>query len=139
VPWFTVAMAYLKPPLLVGKIYNKIALAVGANGSEKLTVTGRKTGAPQSIPVVPVDFEGSRYLVSTRGESQWVRNVRANPTVTLASKHGATTFSAVEVPPVATASIIQAYRQKAGKSAEACWEKLPDGADHPVFKLTPQG
>jgi deazaflavin-dependent oxidoreductase (nitroreductase family) len=132
-------MAYLKPPFLVGKIYNKIALATGVGSSEKLTVTGRKTGAPQSIPVVPADFEGSRYLVSPRGESQWVRNVRANPTVTVASKFVATTFTAVEVPPVATASIIQAYRQKADKSAEAYWEKLPDGADHPVFKLTPQG
>ncbi|MEJ7702199.1 MAG: nitroreductase family deazaflavin-dependent oxidoreductase, partial [Geodermatophilaceae bacterium] len=82
-------MAYLKPPFFVAKVFNRIAMRTGIGGSETLTVTGRSTGKPQRIPVITLDHDGARYLVSARGESQWVRNVRANPTVTVAGK-GAT-------------------------------------------------
>jgi deazaflavin-dependent oxidoreductase (nitroreductase family) len=132
-------MAYLKPPFFVAKIFNKIAMATGVGGSEKLTVRGRKSGAQQSIPVIPLEFDGARYVISTRGEAQWVLNVRANPTVQISSKKGTANFVATEVPVDARASVIEAYRQKAGKTVEAYWKQLPDPGDHPVFKLTPQG
>ena len=34
-------------------------------------------GQVQEIPVIPVRVEGRLYVVSTRGEADWVRNVRA--------------------------------------------------------------
>jgi hypothetical protein len=91
-------MAYLKPPWFTVKVFNRIAMATGVSNSETLSVTKRGSGEPQHIPVVTVDVGGSRYLVSTRGESQWVKNVRANPTVTLTTKSGAVTYVAREMP-----------------------------------------
>ncbi|GFG63377.1 hypothetical protein MKUB_08670 [Mycobacterium kubicae] len=132
-------MAYLKPPWFTVKIFNRIAMATGISNSETLTVTTRSTGQPQQIPVVTVDVGGTKYLVSTRGESQWVKNVRANPDVTVTDKSGTTKYVAREIPAQQRPPILAAYRKKAGKVVEGYFRKLPDPADHPVFALTAAG
>jgi hypothetical protein len=130
-------MAYLKPPWFTAKVFNKIAMATGVSGTETLTVTARSSGQQQRIPVITVDVDDARHLVSTRGESQWVKNVRANPVVILDTKVGAVRFTAVEVPVADRPPVLQAYRVKAGKTVDGYFAKLPDPADHPVFRLEP--
>ncbi|WP_375486878.1 nitroreductase/quinone reductase family protein [uncultured Mycobacterium sp.] len=129
-------MAYLKPPWFTVKIFNRIAMATGISNSETLTVTKRGSGEPQNIPVVTVELGGTRYLVSTRGESQWVKNVRAHPNVTVSNKSGAKKYVAHETPVPERQPILNAYQKKAGKVVEGYFRKLPDPADHPVFALT---
>jgi deazaflavin-dependent oxidoreductase (nitroreductase family) len=129
-------MAYLKPPWFTVKVFNRIAMATGIGNSETLTVTKRGTREPQHIPVVTVDVGGTRYLVSTRGESQWVKNVRADPTVTLTDKSGAKKYVARETPASERQPILTAYQQKAGRVVDGYFRKLTDPADHPVFALT---
>ncbi|MCL2535740.1 MAG: nitroreductase/quinone reductase family protein [Nocardiaceae bacterium] len=129
-------MTYLKPPLFVRQVFNRIALATGISGTEKVTVTRRRSGTPQSVPIIPVDVGGVRYLVSTRGESEWVRNVRATPTVDIGGKRGTVRYTATEVPVAERDPIIAAYRVKAGKTVEGYWQKLPAATDHPVFALS---
>ena len=80
-------MAYLKPPWFTAKIFNPIAMTTGMS-TETLTLTKRSTKEAQKIPVVTVEVDRVRYLVSSRGESQWVNNVRANPEVSIATKAG---------------------------------------------------
>ncbi|GLP77668.1 hypothetical protein TUM20983_47780 [Mycobacterium antarcticum] len=126
-------MAYLKPPWFTAKVFNKAAMAFGIGGSATLVVTKRASKQPQQIPVVVPEVEGVKYLVSTRGESEWVRNVRADPHVTLDDAG----FVATEVPVEERAPIIAVYRPLAGKIVEGYWAKLPADADHPVFALTP--
>ena len=46
-------------------------------GSRVLTVRGRTSGKLQQVPVNLLDRDGRRYLVAIRGNTQWVRNVRA--------------------------------------------------------------
>jgi deazaflavin-dependent oxidoreductase (nitroreductase family) len=129
-------MAYLKPPWFTAKIFNRIAMATGISNSETLTVTKRGSGEPQNIPVVTVELGGTKYLVSTRGESQWVKNVRANPNVTVSNKSGAKKYLAHETAVSERQPILIAYQQKAGKVVEGYFRKLPEPADHPVFALT---
>jgi deazaflavin-dependent oxidoreductase (nitroreductase family) len=129
-------MAYLKPNPLAAKVFNRFAMATGMGGTQTLVVTGRKSGQEQRVPFFPVDVDGVTYLVSARGETQWVRNVRATPQVTLHTKAGARTCQAVEVPLQERSAVIAAYRRKAGRTVEGYWKKLPDDADHPVFALT---
>src|ERR1700674_5138913 len=40
-----------------------------------LTVRGRKSGQPNSVPVIPVEQDGQRFLVAPYGVVQWVRNL----------------------------------------------------------------
>lgn len=129
-------MAYLKPPWFTAKVFNRIAMATGIGNSETLAVTKRGSREPQHIPVVTVDVGGTRYLASTRGESQWVRNVRADPTVTLTSKSGAQKYVARETPASERQPILTAYQQQAGRVVDGYFRKLTDPADHPVFALT---
>lgn len=126
-------MAYLKPPWFVANVFNRFAMVTGVGNSETLTVTTRGSRQPQRIPVVVPEVDGVKYLVSTRGESQWVKNVRAEPRVTV----GATKYVATEIPVEQRGPILAAYKPKAGKVVEGYWRKLPDDADHPVFALTP--
>ncbi len=126
-------MAYLKPPWFTARVFNGIAMATGVGNSQTLTVTRRSSGQPQQIPVVVPEVDGVKYLVSTRGESDWVKNVRAQPRVTL----GGTGYVAAEIPVEQRAPVIAAYRPLAGKVVESYWKRLPDDADHPVFALTP--
>lgn len=46
-------------------------------GSRVLIVPGRKSGKLQQVPVNLLSNDGRRYLVAVRGNTQWVRNVRA--------------------------------------------------------------
>lgn len=126
-------MAYLKPPWFTAKVFNKLAMATGVGNSETLTVTKRGSKQPQQIPVVVPEVDGVKYLVSTRGESDWVKNVRADAHVKL----GDTAYTATEIPVEQRAPILAAYRPLAGKVVEGYWRQLPDDADHPVFALAP--
>src|SRR3954467_1064172 len=128
-------MSYLKPPLFTKRVFNPLAMKMGIGGSAELVVRRRRSGDEQRIPVIPVDVEGARYLVSTRGESDWVRNVRAAGRAELRGKHETGTFRAVELPVEARAPVIAAYREKAGKTVEGYFKQLPDDTDHPVFRL----
>lgn len=47
-------------------------------GSRVLEVPGRRTGEPRRVPVNLLTLGSAQYLVSPRGNGQWVRNVRAN-------------------------------------------------------------
>ena len=124
-------MAYLKPPAFVSKVFNPLAIRTGIGGSKALVVTRRRSGGLQRIPVIPIEHAGSRYVVSTRGESEWVRNLRAAGRVEL----GGTAFTVTELALDERAPVIDAYRAKAGRSVETYFKQLPDPADHPVFRL----
>lgn len=126
-------MAYLKPPWFTRVIFNRVAMATGVGNSETLTVTRRVSGQPQQIPIVVPEVAGVKYLVSTRGETDWVRNVRADASVRV----GDVSYLAAEVPVEQRAPIIAAYRLLAGRVVDGYWRTLPGDADHPVFALTP--
>ena len=127
-------MAYLKPPWFTRAIFNKVAMAPGIGSSETLTVTRRVSKQPQKIPVVVPEVDGVKYLVSTRGETEWVKNVRAIPDVLVGDQK----YVATEIPVDQRAPILAVYKPKAGKVVDGYWRQLPDDADHPVFALTPK-
>jgi hypothetical protein len=128
-------MAYLKPPLFVKRVFNPIAMRFGLSGSETLVVPRRRSGEPQRIPVIPVDYQGARYIVSTRGEADWVRNLREAGGGELHAKGSITAFTASEVPVEQRSAIIDAYRAKAGKTVDTYFDKLPNAEDHPTFRV----
>ena len=68
-------MTYVKPSWFFQKIFNRIALSTGAVNSEPMTVIRRRSELPQTIPMTPVALDGVKYLVSVRGETEWVKNV----------------------------------------------------------------
>jgi hypothetical protein len=44
-----------------------------------LTVRGRKSGRPRTVPVAIIEHNGKRYVGSPYGIVDWVRNLRRQP------------------------------------------------------------
>jgi F420H(2)-dependent quinone reductase len=125
-------MAYLKPSWFNRAVFNKIATTFSFGPFETMIVTKRVSKQPQKVPVTPIDVDGVKYLVSAYGETEWVKNVRANPDI----KVGGTDYRAAETPVDARKPILDAYQAKVGKYVEDQFRQLPAAVDHPVFSLT---
>lgn len=130
-------MPYLRPPLFVRNVFNPIAMRFGIGGSEALEVARRRSGGVQRVPVIPVSVDGVDYLVCPRGETQWVRNLRAAGRCRVGRHGHERPFTAQEVPVAERAPVTAAYRVKAGRAVKSLFEQLPEDKDHPVFRLTP--
>ncbi|HEY8981025.1 MAG TPA: nitroreductase family deazaflavin-dependent oxidoreductase [Streptomyces sp.] len=118
-------------------------------GTAELSVKGRKSGQLQRIPVNPHTHEGTQYLVSARGHSQWVRNMRAAGGGELRIGRKVREFTAVEVPDAEKTAILRTYLEKwgwevnqyfQGVTAKSSDEEIAASAgDHPVFRITVKG
>src|SRR5690606_29679710 len=74
---------YRRPGWFTRNIFNRFvrgltALGLSVWGSRVLEVPGRRSGVIRSVPVSLLTHDGRQYLVSPRGQGEWVRNVRAN-------------------------------------------------------------
>jgi hypothetical protein len=129
-------MAYRKPNAFTRRVFNPIAMRFGVSGTKTLAVPRRRSGGVQRVPVIPLEHGGHRYLVSPRGEAQWVRNLRAaEGQVELTGKQGSERLVATEVPVPERKPLLDAYRDVAGRAVAGHFAALPDAADHPVFRL----
>jgi deazaflavin-dependent oxidoreductase (nitroreductase family) len=59
----------------------RLGLPMGPN--VLLTVAGRKSGLPRTVPVAILEAEGHDYLFAAFGETAWVRNLRAAGSATI--------------------------------------------------------
>ncbi|GED99350.1 nitroreductase/quinone reductase family protein [Gordonia crocea] len=87
---------------------------VNLAGSQALTVAGRVSGRPQTIPVNLLTLDGSQYLVAVRGETDWVRNARAARRVELRRGRRRRDVGLTEVAVDDRARIIATYLDKWG-------------------------
>ena len=103
-------------------------------GVTTLAVVGRRSGRIHRVPVIPIEHGGREYLVSPRGESDWVRNLRVAGEAALRGWGiGATEVPVAERPP-----ILAKYEDVAGRAVASHFKALPDPADHPVFRIEPR-
>ncbi|MEV7976579.1 nitroreductase family deazaflavin-dependent oxidoreductase [Streptomyces sp. NPDC086519] len=115
-------------------------------GSAELSVRGRKSGKMQRVPVNPHTYDGSQYLVSARGNSQWVRNMRVAGGGELRVGRKVREFTVVELPDAEKLPVLRAYLEKWGWEVKQYFpgvtakssddELVAAGADHPVFRVT---
>ncbi|WP_326696214.1 nitroreductase family deazaflavin-dependent oxidoreductase [Streptomyces sp. NBC_01754] len=116
-------------------------------GTAEMSVRGRKSGRMQRIPVNRHSYDGLQYLVSARGHSQWVRNMRAAGGGELRVGRKVRTFTAEEIADTEQKMLVlRAYLEKWGwevnqyfqgvtaKSTDA--ELMAACPDHPVFRIT---
>ncbi|MBV9660637.1 MAG: nitroreductase family deazaflavin-dependent oxidoreductase [Acidimicrobiales bacterium] len=73
---------YRRPGWFTRNLFNRAVatatrLGISVWGSRILETTGRTSGLPRRTPVNLLTYGGREYLVSPRGETQWVRNARA--------------------------------------------------------------
>ena len=113
-------------------------------GSRVLEVQGRKSGEWRKTPVNPLPYDGQRYLVSPRGTTQWVRNIRVSGKGRLVGR-GSEDIAVTEVADDDKPAILRAYLVKWKWEVGTFFEGIgPDSSDadlrqkapdHPVFRI----
>ena len=142
---------YKAPGWVTRRIMNPIMsglvkLGVSAKGAGVLSVRGRTTGEWHSTPVNPLTFEGEQFLVAPRGETQWVRNLRAAGSGRIRRGRRTDDFTAVELDDAAKPHVLRAYLKEwawevgtffEGVGADSSDEQLAAIAGkHPIFRIT---
>jgi deazaflavin-dependent oxidoreductase (nitroreductase family) len=125
-------VAYLKPNSFT-QLANKLVQVLRVK--PVLTVVGRKSGQPRSVPVNVLEDDGKRYLVSPRGETEWVRNLRVAGEAELRTRKRTEQIGVSEVGDEAKPGLIDAYRARWERETKSFWTALPDPADHPIFEI----
>ena len=100
-----------------------------------LAVRGRTSGAWRIVPVNVLELDGQRYLVAPRGDTQWVRNLRATGRGELRRRGRVEPFRAIEIPDNEKPRVVEAYLARWGYQVKGYFKALPDPADHPVFRI----
>ncbi|HEX5308549.1 MAG TPA: nitroreductase family deazaflavin-dependent oxidoreductase [Solirubrobacteraceae bacterium] len=141
-----------RPGWLTRHVFNRLVatltrLGVSVWGARVLEVRGRKSGEPRRTPVNLLTFQGERYLVAPRGDTQWARNLRAAGEGRLligprrSERFAASELSDEHKPPVLRA-YLQRWKLEVGaffdgvgpESSDS--ELLAESAKHPVFRLS---
>jgi len=123
-------------------------MGISVYGSRVLAVKGRKSGEWRTTPVNPVALpDGDRYLVAPRGNTQWVRNLRAVGGGELRIGRKAEPFTATEIADDDKPAILRAYLKRwkwevgvffDGVDAKAPEAKLREIAPgYPIFRIGP--
>ena len=120
---------------LVRRVARPIWLRVGIVAV--LEVPGRRTGTPRQVTLAPIEVDGTWYLMSFSGATNWVRNLRAVGRGDLRRKGRAEAFTAIEVDGNERDRVIAAYLARLPKPFKRDFDRLPDAADHPAFRLEP--
>ncbi len=143
---------YRAPGWLTRNVVNRAVAfltrhGVSILGSRVLAVRGRTSGAWRTTPVNLLDHDGHRYLVSARGEGQWVRNLRAAGTGELRVGKRTEAFRGRELSDQEKAPVLRAYLRRWKVEVGVFFDGVgPDSSDaeihaiavnHPAFEVLP--
>ena len=139
-------MVYKKPNTLTKKLSSFFgwlaARGLGPRRMVRLEHKGRVSGGMRSTAVVWTEHDGQRYLVAPRGETQWVRNVRADGGRAVTAE----TVRLEEIPVERRAAIIKQYvgenklvKGQFGLDPDDSIEQYKEiAANHPAFLIHAQ-
>ncbi len=121
-----------------------VRLGLGFGHNYLLEVRGRKSGKVFSTPVNLLEYNGRRYLIASRGETQWARNARAAGRVTLRKGIRRRDYKVRELPVSERPPILKEFLDRFATSVQR-FHAVPKGSPaeahvadaprHPVFEL----
>jgi deazaflavin-dependent oxidoreductase (nitroreductase family) len=122
-----------------------LKIGISMRGMKLLYVRGRKSGELRSAVVGPLLHEGQLYLVAPRGNTQWVRNLRAAGEGQLRLGRKVEQFTATELadtdkPPVLR-PYLKVWKEDTGVFFDNTDDKASDprlleiAPNHPIFRI----
>jgi deazaflavin-dependent oxidoreductase (nitroreductase family) len=149
---WTMANHYRAPGWFTRNVFNRLVAfltrqGVSVLGSRVLAVRGRTSGEWRTTPVNLLDQDGRRYLVSPRGEGQWVRNLRVAGTGELRLGKHSEPFRGRELTDEEKVPVLRAYLKRWKAEVGVFFDGVgPDSTDeqiraiasrHPAFEVLP--
>ena len=116
-------------------IFRRLWLRVGLVGV--LEVPDRRTGKPTRVTVIPWDVDGTTYLMSQYGISNWVQDLRAAGRGQLRHKGRSQAVRAIEVDGDERDRVIAVFNAKTPRPFNNDFNRRPAPADHPTFRVEP--
>jgi len=141
---------YVKPGAFTNRIFNPVVRwltrrGLSVAGSRELRVVGRTSGEVRTTAVNLLELDGQRFLVSPRGHTQWVRNLRVAEHGELRVGRRVEAFRGVEVADAEKTPILREYLRRWGWEVGQFFDDLTKDAsdaevaavapDFPVFRL----
>ena len=144
---------YRAPGWFTRNVFNRVVatltrMGVSVLGSRVLETRGRQSGQLRRTPVNLLTVDGHEYLVSPRGNGQWVRNVRADSgrlTLILGRHRQAYVARELSVDDARTTQLLRAYLTRWKAEVGVFFDGTgPDSSDaelaaiapkHPIFEL----
>jgi deazaflavin-dependent oxidoreductase (nitroreductase family) len=134
----TTPMARRTLRLFNGTVATVTRLGISVLGSRVLYVRGRKSGEWRSTPVNLLTHDGNRYLVSPRGHTQWVRNMRVAGGGELRVGRRVERFTATELPDAQKPALLRAYLKRWKFEVGMFFEGIgPDASDEKLLEIAP--
>jgi deazaflavin-dependent oxidoreductase (nitroreductase family) len=135
---------YRSPGWFTRNVFNRFVAfltrhGVSVLGSRVLAVKGRTSGEWRTTPVNLLELEGHRYLVSPRGEGQWVRNLRVagSGELRVGNKHEA--FRARELDDDDKVAVLRAYLKRWKVEVGVFFDGVgPDSTDEELGAIAPR-
>jgi deazaflavin-dependent oxidoreductase (nitroreductase family) len=134
---------YRRPGWFTKTVFNPTVAALtraglSVWGSRVLRVRGRTSGEWRSAPVNLLTYDGTRYLVAPRGQTQWVRNLRVTGQGELMLGKKAEPFRAVEVSDEEKIPILRAYLKRWKMEVGVFFQGVgPDSSDEEIRRIAP--
>lgn len=135
-------MRYIRPSAADAGFNKIVGLLTGAGisvmGSRVLAVRGRKSGQWRTVSVNPLTIDGARYLVAPRGETEWVRNIRATGGGELRLGRKREPILVTELPDAEKPLIIRSYLKRWGWEVGRFFEGLTrEATDEQIMAVAP--
>ena len=135
---------YRKPGWITKNVFNRLLMLLtrmgwSVRGSRVLYVRGRKSGEWRSNPVNLLTWRDGRYLVAPRGETEWVRNLRAagGGELALGSKRAA--FTARELTDGEKPELLRAYLKLWSTETGIFFDNVKHDAPHEdIARIAPR-
>jgi len=137
------ARRYVEPGV-IDRLFNGAVAAltragVSVYGSRILAVRGRQSGQWRTVPVNLLEHEHGQYLVAPRGETQWVRNLRASGAGELRLGSRRETFRATELADAQKPPVLRAYLQRWRFEVQRFFAGIGhDASDAELERIAPQ-
>jgi len=143
---------YLQPGWATRHVFNPLVQwltrrGLSLKGSRELRVKGRTSGEWRAVPVNLLVLDDGRYLVAPRGQTQWVRNLRAAGSGELRVGRRVQPFRATELADDAKVDVLRAYLARWRSEVGIFFDGVgPDASDdelraiapgYPAFRIEP--
>lgn len=115
------------------------SLMVRLGKASLLVVEGRRTGTPRAATLMPIEVNGRRYLLATLGLSEWSKNLRAAGRGVIRRGSSVEEIRAVEVQGTEHELVVAEFRRTRPSFVKKQYDRLPDPANHPAFRVEPAG
>jgi deazaflavin-dependent oxidoreductase (nitroreductase family) len=140
------------PPKFGERLFNRlfglfVGMGLGLRHNYLLQVSGRRTGRLYSTPVNILDYEGRRFLVAPRGETQWVRNARSSGQIWLKKGRARQSYRVRELKDTEKPTLLKTYLDRFRTTVQRYFPVPADSPPHafadltsryPVFELLPE-